>query len=129
MSPDTAAIRRALEAIPFNHPSEREFAELLTYYGVEWRYEPRTFPLAWDEAGRVTEAFTPDFYLPAEDLYVELTTRRQRLATEKHRKLRKLGVLHPEVRIKLLHRRDYEALARRFGWAPGRPPGVTELRG
>ncbi len=103
-------------ARPFNHPSERQLAALLTYYGIEWRYEPTTFALARDGGGRITEAFTPDFYLPAEDLYIELTTRQQRLATRKHRKLRKLQACHPEVRIKLLRRRDYVALARRFGW-------------
>src|SRR5262245_7114156 len=55
------------------HPSEAEFARLLDFYGVRWEYEPRTFPLAHDEAGRVTLCFTPDFYLPDQDLYVELT--------------------------------------------------------
>jgi len=88
---------------------------------VTWQYEPQTFPLEWDEAGRVTEAFTPDFYLPEEDLYIELTTKQQRLITAKHRKIRKLQTLHPDVRIKLLRRQDYLALARRFGWRHREP--------
>jgi hypoxanthine phosphoribosyltransferase len=100
----------------FAHASEREFTGLLTFYGVAWQYEPATFPLEWDDLGRVTEAFTPDFYLPEHDLYIELTTKEQRLMTEKHRKIRKLQILHPDVRIRLLSREDYLALARRFGW-------------
>lgn len=83
---------------------------------MAWQYEPTTFPLEWDDMGQVTEAFTPDFYLPEYDLYVELTTKEQRLMTEKHRKIRKLQALHPDVRIRLLNRKDWQALARKFGW-------------
>jgi hypoxanthine phosphoribosyltransferase len=100
----------------FAHASEKEFADLLTFYGIAWQYESTTFPLEWDDQGLVTEAFTPDFYLPEHDLYIELTTKQQRLMTAKHRKIRKLQALHPDIRIRLLTRRDYLALARRFGW-------------
>ncbi len=82
---------------------------------MAWQYEPTTFPLEWDETERVIEAFTPDFYLPEHDLYIELTTKVQRLMTEKHRKIRKLKARHPDVRIRLLNRKDWQALARRFG--------------
>lgn len=105
-----------VEPIPFAHVSEGEFARLLTFYGVRWQYEPTTFPLEWDEQGRVTEAFTPDFYLPDHDLYIELTTKEQRLMTAKHRKMRKAQALHPDLKIRLLSRKDCLALARRFGW-------------
>ncbi len=85
----------------FSHPLEEEFARILDYYGIAWEYEPRTFPLQWDEAGNVTEAFTPDFYFPEQDLYVELTTLRPSLATHKNRKLRRMKELYPEIQIKL----------------------------
>lgn len=111
--------RPRVDRTRFAHQSEGEFARLLAFYGVPWRYEPTTFPLEWDEQGRVTEAFTPDFYLPEQDLYVELTTKEQRLMTAKHRKIRKAQALHPDVKIRLLSRRDYLALARRFGWRKG----------
>ncbi len=104
---------------PFAHASEREFARLLTFYAVRWQYEPTTFPLEWDDQGRVTEAFTPDFYLPDQDLYIELTTKEQRLMTAKHRKIRKALGLHPDLKIRLLSRKDCLALARRFGWRKG----------
>jgi hypoxanthine phosphoribosyltransferase len=90
-------------------------ARLLDFYGVAWAYEPRTFELAWDERGRCTSAFTPDFHLPEHDLYLEVTTLRQNLVTTKNRKLRQLRELHPEVRVKILYRRDVEGLALKYG--------------
>ncbi|MCY3787041.1 MAG: hypothetical protein OXG47_10010 [bacterium] len=89
----------------FAHASERAFSELLDFYGVAWEYEPTTFVLESDPQGRVLEAFTPDFYLPIYDVYVELTTLKQKLVTPKNRKIRKLRTRYPEIRVKLLHRR------------------------
>ena len=94
-----------------------EFAHILDFYGVKWSYEPRSFPLRWD-GDRITEMFTPDFYLPDLDLYVELTTLRQRLVTEKNRKLRQLRELYPDVNVKLLYKRDYHRLLAKYGYGP-----------
>ncbi len=101
----------------FAHASERAFADLLDSYGVRWEYEPRMFVLERDAAGRTASGFTPDFYLPDFDVYVELTTLRQRLVTRKHRKLRLLSQTHPGVRVKLLYRRDVEWFGRKYGLA------------
>ncbi len=87
---------------------------MLDYYGIPWEYEPRTFVLEQDESGRVVEAFTPDFYLPEQDLYVEITVMKQSLVTRKNRKLRKLRERYPEIKIKLFYKRDIERLAQRF---------------
>lgn len=103
--------------IDFHHESEAEFARLLTYYGLEWDYEPHQFPLQWRE-GRPVEMFRPDFYLTEYDLYIELTTMRQALVRRKNRKLRLLRALYPEINIKLLYRRDYRRLLERFGIMP-----------
>jgi lipoate synthase len=78
-------------------------------------YEPRTFVLETDEEGRVVEAFTPDFYLPDQDLFIEVTVMKQSLVTRKNRKLRKVRQLYPEIRIKLFYKRDLERLAQRYG--------------
>ena len=102
---------------PFAHPAEEEIARLLDFYGVKWLYEPRSFPLRWD-GNRVVEMFTPDFYLPEEDLYVELTTLKQSLVTEKNRKLRHLRELYPDTNIKLLYRRDIHRLLAKYGYGP-----------
>jgi len=87
---------------------------VLDYYGVPWEYEPRTFVLEEDSQGRVVEAFKPDFYLPEQDLYVEVTVMKQSLVTRKNRKLRKLRERYPDVRVKLFYKRDIERLAERY---------------
>jgi hypothetical protein len=83
----------------FSHPAEEAFARILDYYNLEWAYEPRTFPLEWDANGNVLEAFTPDFYIPQQDLYIELTTLRPQLSTRKNRKLRRMKELYPDINI------------------------------
>jgi hypoxanthine phosphoribosyltransferase len=99
----------------FAHPSEEQFARILNFYQVPWEYEPRTFELRWDDAGNVMEAFSPDFYLPEQDLYIELTTMEQRLITKKHRKLRRLRKLYPDINIKLLNRSDFKQMMLKYG--------------
>ena len=99
----------------FANAAELECAKILDYYGVPWAYEPRTFVLEQDDTGRVVEAFTPDFYLPEQDLYLEVTVMRQALVTRKNRKLRKLRERYPDVHAKLFYRRDIERLAQRYG--------------
>jgi hypoxanthine phosphoribosyltransferase len=100
----------------FAHPSEEEFARLLDFYGIEWAYEPRSFALEWE--GKAPEMFTPDFYLPALDLYVEMTTLKPGLTAEKKRKVRRLRELYPDVHVRLLARRDYDRLLAKYGHGP-----------
>jgi hypothetical protein len=99
-----------LSADMFANTSELVFARLLDFYGIRWEYEPRTFPLKYDGEGFIVEAFTPDFYLPDSDLYVELTTMKQTLVTKKNRKVRLLRERYPEVKIRLLYQKDFEDL-------------------
>jgi cytidylate kinase len=101
----------------FVHPSEEIFANLLDFYRINWEYEPRSFPLEWDAEGRVTEAFTPDFYLPDFDLYVELTTMKQSLVTRKNRKIRRLRQLYPGVNIQVFYEKDFRNLIFKYGLA------------
>jgi hypothetical protein len=104
-----------IEARPaFAHVSEAEFARILDYYQVAWQYEPHTFPILWNLSGEVVESFSPDFFLPDADLYVELTTLRQKLVRKKNRKLRRLRELYPELRIKLFYARDFRALMLKY---------------
>ncbi len=105
---------RGLEPPRFANAAELECARILDYYGVPWEYEPRTFVLERDDEGRVLEAFTPDFYLPDQDLYLEITMMKQSLVTRKNRKLRKLREKYPDVTIKLFYRRDIERLGQRY---------------
>jgi hypoxanthine phosphoribosyltransferase len=115
------------EPISFSHPAEEAFAKVLDFYETRWEYEPMTFPLEWDEDGRVITAFSPDFYLVDEDLYIELTTMRQSLVTKKNRKLRLLSELYPDVKCKLMYRKDIENLAVKYGLFEGSASGTANL--
>ena len=100
---------------PFAHASEAEMARILDFYAVRWEYEPETFPILWNLDGEVVESFSPDFYLPELDLYLEMTTLRQRLVRKKNRKLRRLRELYPAINIKLFYARDFRALMLKYG--------------
>ncbi len=103
---------------PWANSTEQQFASLLDSYGVEWQHEPHRFPIAFDDEGLPSEFFTPDFYLPETDEYVELTVLRQCLCTKKNRKLRLMTELYPDIRCRIIYRRDYEHLALKYGWEP-----------
>ena len=111
----------------FAHNSERQFAKLLDFYGVVWEYEPRTFTLESDRTGNPVQAFTPDFYLPAYDRFIEITTLNQKLVTKKNRKARRLREQYPDVRIKVLYQRDYLHLLVKYGLEP--PSQLSEQMG
>ena len=102
------------ESPRFANRIELECAKILDWHGVPWQYEPHSFVLERDDEGRVTSAFTPDFFLPDQQLYVEVTVMRQSLVTRKNRKLRQLRELYPDVKVKLFYRRDIERLAQRY---------------
>ncbi len=101
--------------VRFAHPSERQFAELLDFYGVTWEYEPTTFVLDRDAQGRPTRAFSPDFFLPEHDCYIELTTLSQKLVTKKNAKVRRLRQLYPDVSVRVVYRRDFHSLLAKYG--------------
>lgn len=114
------AERYALDLTLYQRPKfansfEETFAQILDYYGIPWQYEPHTFPLETDAHGRVSVAFTPDFYLPDEGLYIELTTLRPKLMRQKHAKLRRMQELYPDLRIKLFRRQDVRDLMFKYG--------------
>jgi hypoxanthine phosphoribosyltransferase len=57
----------------------------------------------------VIASFTPDFYLPDFDLYIELTTMSQKLVTKKNRKVRRLKELYPDVNVKIFYQKDFRS--------------------
>jgi len=109
--PDRLHVRNKL----FGHPSEEVFANLLDFYRIAWDYEPRSFALQWDKDGKIQEAFTPDFYLPEFDLYVELTTMKQANVTRKNRKIRLLRAIYPHVNIQVFYQKDVQDLVIKYG--------------
>jgi hypothetical protein len=105
----------AVDATRFAHASEAEMARILDFYDVRWEYEPTTFPILWNLDGDVVESFAPDFYLPELELFLEMTTLKQRLVRKKNRKLRRLRELYPGIRIKLFYARDFRAMMLKYG--------------
>jgi len=122
--PPPASVRAA--RVQFAHESEAEFARILDFYGISWLYEPSSFPLR-RKGERILEAFTPDFFLPDLNLYIELTTLRQKLATEKNRKVRMLRELYPQVNVKLLNKKDYLRLLAKYGYGPLEAKKVPDI--
>jgi hypothetical protein len=114
-SPRPRRLRRGVPRPAFAHASEAEMSRILDFYGVEWHYEPTTFPILWNLEGEVVESFSPDFFLPEFDLYLEMTTLKQSLVRKKNRKLRRLRELYPDVRIKLFYARDFRAMMLKYG--------------
>ena len=101
---------------------------MLDFYAIVWEYEPRTFVLKRDRDDNPVQAFTPDFYLPTYDLYIEITTLNQKLVTKKNRKVRRLRELYPDVNVKIFYQRDYQALLVKYGLEPpsqAMPAGET----
>ena len=123
--------------VAFAHESERQFARLLDFYDIPWEYEPREFAIEWDEDGEAAKFFRPDFYLPDEDQFIEITTMNQKLVTKKNRKVRRLHELYPDVRCKVFYQRDYLHLLVKYGLeepedtqtpaAPTRIPGPPQI--
>jgi hypothetical protein len=111
----SAGDRGNVETVNFAHASERQFARLLDFYQIAWEYEPRSFDLGWDGDGNVIQRFTPDFFLPAYDMYIEITTLNQKLVTRKNRKVRLLRELYPDVQCKVFYQRDYLSLVTKYG--------------
>ncbi|RJO62378.1 MAG: hypoxanthine phosphoribosyltransferase, partial [Dehalococcoidia bacterium] len=114
---EPAEASKQRSTVHFAHESEAEFAHILDFYGIDWIYEPRSFPLE-NKSEHASEMFTPDFYIPSLDLYVELTTMKQNLVTGKNRKLRQLKALYPEIKISLLYKNDYDRLLAKYGAGP-----------
>jgi hypothetical protein len=125
------------DLVTFAHHSEEQFARLLDFYAIDWEYEATSFPIEFDDSGTATRYFTPDFYLPAEGLYIEITTMSQRLVTKKNRKIRRLREIHPGINCKIFYQRDYLHLLVKYGLevadgrdhlvAPTRMPGPPQV--
>lgn len=97
--------------------SEIDFAYMLDMYHIDWRYEPKTFPIEWDEQGRVTLAFSPDFFLPKFNLYLELTTMNQKYVTMKNKKAKKVREMYPGVNVRIVYKKDFASIMERFAEA------------
>jgi hypothetical protein len=107
--------RAELTKKPFVNAAEQIFANLLDFYRIAWEYEPKSFPIQWGRDGKVLESFTPDFFLPDLDQYIELTTMKQANVTRKNRKVKLLRTIYPHINIQVFYQRDFQQLVFKYG--------------
>ena len=90
----------------FAHHSEKLFSEHLDLFNIHWLYEPTSFPLKWG-SGSIKMMFTPDFYLPDLNIYIEITTMNQKLITKKQKKVKLCKKLYPQFNFKLINEKEF----------------------
>ena len=108
-------VRRPVTVPRSPTPARRRWPASSTSTRSAGSTSPHTFPILWNLDGDVVESFSPDFYLPDLELYLEMTTLRQKLVRKKNRKLRRLRELYPELNVKLFYARDFRALMLKYG--------------
>lgn len=79
---------------------EVAYAEWMDERNIDWQYEPR-----WFNIGRTT--YTPDFYLPTEDRYIEI---KGRMTDKDAEKLRKFAERYPHIGLTVLQRAELTAI-------------------
>lgn len=100
-----AGIRKDIsDAIYFHSRWEANYARMLNYLGVVWEYEPKTFDLG-------TQNYTPDFYLPATEEYVEIKNFLWKYSKVRDEKFRKL---YPSIKLKMILKEDYLELQEKY---------------
>lgn len=83
---------------------EANIARLFNYLSIRWIYQPKTFDLS-------SQNYTPDFYLPDFDVYIEVKNFLWKYSKIRDRKFRKL---YPNINLILLLKKDYLKLEKRY---------------
>ncbi|MDQ1299981.1 MAG: hypothetical protein QG636_649 [Patescibacteria group bacterium] len=90
--------------LSFHSRWEANVARLYTLQGKVWLYEPETFDIG-------NQTYTPDFYLPADNLYIEVKnfwSEYSRLRDEKFRKH------FPHHTLKVILKKEYLELEKQY---------------
>jgi hypothetical protein len=105
----------SVPSTPFAHASEAEMSRILDFYAVRWEYEPHTFPILWNLEGDVVESFSPDFYLPDLDLYLEMTTSASAWSARRTASCAGCASSTRILNVKPFYARDFRALMLKYG--------------
>lgn len=84
---------------------ERDFAEKLTKLGIEWRKCAGKKDVVWYTLDGKQKAYTPDFYLPAIDVYFELKGYWWGRDKEK---MDAVFTQHPNIKIAVILKKEFE---------------------
>lgn len=99
-----AGIRSDLGDTYFYSRWEANFVRLLNFLGVKWIYQPEIFDLK-------SQKYTPDFYLPEFNLYVEIKNFLSDYSRQRDEKFR---ILYPKEDLILILKEDYYKLQDEF---------------
>ena len=100
-----AGIRKDIsKTLYFYSRWEANIARLFNFLGIKWIHQPRTFDLG-------SQTYTPDFYLPDYDIYIEVKNFLGRYSKIRDRKFREL---YPNTKLILLLKKDYLELERKY---------------
>ncbi len=83
---------------------EANYARLLNYRGVKWIHQPKTFQLK-------SQKYTPDFYLPEVDTYIEIKNYLSDYSKNRDRQFREM---YPELKLVLILKEDYLGLQKEY---------------
>src|SRR3989344_7942207 len=83
---------------------EANLARILNRFEVKWIHQPRSFDLRGQK-------YTPDFYLPEYDLYIEVKNFLSPYSKNRDEKFRKL---YPNLWLRLLLRDEYYLLEKKY---------------
>lgn len=79
-------------------------ARLYTHLGIAWEFSPRSF----DIGGQM---YTPDFYLPGRDTYVEVKNFWWKYSKDRDEKFRKM---YPRIRLQVILKDEYLKLEKQY---------------
>lgn len=100
-----AGIRKDIsDIIYFYSRWEANVARVYTYLGIEWAYAPTSFDLK-------KQTYTPDFYLPKTNIYVEVKNFWWKYSKERDEKFRKL---YPTIKLEIISKIEYTDLEKQY---------------
>lgn len=110
--------RKDLNDTYFRSSWEANIARYYNYLGIEWEFEPKTF--VFENIKRGSVSYTPDFYLPKEDKWVEV---KGWMDSKSKTKLKRFEKQYPEEykKLQLITQKEYEEIKRKVsmfikGW-------------
>lgn len=85
------------DTIYFYSRWEANFARLMNFLNIKWEYAPKIFDLG-------TQKYTPDFYLPEVNIFIEVKNFMWKYSEIRDKKFRRL---YPNIKLQLLLKEDY----------------------
>ena len=97
----------------FRSSWEANIARYYNYLGIEWQYEPKTF--IFKNITRGSVSYTPDFYLPKEDKWVEV---KGWMDGKSKTKLKRFKQQFPEEykKLQLIQEKEYNEIKRKIAY-------------